>query len=75
MTSDLLIAIVPAVITGLITFAGVFLSNNKHDAVIDTKLETLTLEVRKHNNFAEKIPVIENKLHNIEEKVNHFHKI
>lgn len=31
-------------------------------AVTDTKLESLTLEVRKHNNFAERIPVIEEKI-------------
>lgn len=28
-------------------------------AVTDTKIDTLTAEVRKHNNFAEKIPVLE----------------
>lgn len=31
-------------------------------AVTDTKLENLTAEVRKHNNFAEKIPVLEEKI-------------
>lgn len=72
---DFLISVAPAVITGVITLIGVILTNGKHDAVIDTKLETLTFEVRKHNNFAEKIPVIENRVKNIEEKVNHFHKI
>lgn len=34
----------------------------KAQAVTDTKLETLTNEVRKHNNFAEKIPVLEEKI-------------
>ncbi len=34
----------------------------KAQAVTDTKLETLTAEVRKHNGFAEKIPVIEEKI-------------
>ena len=34
----------------------------KAQAVTDTKLQTLTDEVRKHNNFAEKIPVIEEKI-------------
>lgn len=35
-----------------------------HEAqsVTDTKLEELTREVRKHNGFAEKIPVIEEKI-------------
>jgi len=31
----------------------------KYQAVTDTKLEELTREVRKHNGFAEKIPLIE----------------
>lgn len=75
MSESLLVAIIPAVITGAITLLGVILTNGKHDAVIDTKLEELTREVRKHNNFAERVPVIENKLNNIEEKVNFFHKI
>lgn len=34
----------------------------KAQAVTDTKLENLTAEVRKHNNFAEKIPVMEEKI-------------
>ena len=31
-------------------------------AVTDTKLESLTMEVRKHNGFAERIPVLEEKI-------------
>ena len=34
----------------------------KSQAVTDTKLENLTIEVRKHNAFAERIPVIEEKI-------------
>ena len=34
----------------------------KAQAVTDTKLENLTAEVRKHNNFAERVPVIEEKI-------------
>lgn len=34
----------------------------KAQAITDTKLENLTAEVRKHNNFAEKIPVLEEKV-------------
>lgn len=34
----------------------------KAQAVTDTKLETLTAEVRKHNGFAERIPVLEEKI-------------
>lgn len=34
----------------------------KAQAVTDTKLDELTREVRRHNNFAEKIPVLEEKI-------------
>lgn len=34
----------------------------KWQAVTDTKLEELTREVRKHNNFAERLPVLEEKM-------------
>ena len=34
----------------------------RHQAVTDTKLEELTREVRRHNDFAERIPVLEEKI-------------
>lgn len=34
----------------------------KHQAVTDTKIEELTREVRKHNNFAERVPVMEEQI-------------
>lgn len=49
-----------AIIVGVLTLIGVLASNNAHDAVIDSKLEELTREVREHNDFAKKIPVIQN---------------
>ena len=41
------------------TLIGVLIANSRSQAVTDTKLEELTREVRKHNGFAEKIPVIQ----------------
>lgn len=35
---------------------------SQHMAITDTKLEELTREVRKHNNFAERVPVMEEKI-------------
>lgn len=49
-----------AVIVGVLTLIGVLVSNSAHDAVIDQKIEELTREVRAHNDFASRIPVIEN---------------
>lgn len=52
--------VIIACITGAITLIGVIVSNNAHDAVTDAKIEELTREVREHNDFARKIPVIQN---------------
>ena len=45
-----------------VTLAGVLIANGRSQAVTDTKLEELTREVRKHNHFAERIPVIEERI-------------
>lgn len=55
-------ALIAAVISGVVTLAGVLIANSKAQAVTDVKIEELTREVRKHNSFAEKIPVIEEQL-------------
>ena len=39
-------------------------------AVTDTKIDNLTKEVSKHNNFGQRIPVIETKVENLEHRVN-----
>lgn len=75
MSESLLIAVIPSVITGALTVLGVVVSNKTSQAVTDTKIEELTREVREHNNFAKRMPVVEEKIANIEEKVNHFHNI
>ena len=59
-------AIIVAIISSLVTLAGVLISNGKNAAVTETKIEELTREVREHNNFARRMPVVENKIENIE---------
>lgn len=54
--------IIVALITGGVTLAGVLISNQKSQAVTDTKLEELTREVREHNNFARRVPVLEEQM-------------
>ena len=54
--------IIVALITGGITLAGVLISNQKAQAVTDTRLEELTREVREHNNFARRVPVLEEQM-------------
>lgn len=75
MDIEILIPVFTSIITGVLTLLGVLASNSKKQAVTDTKLEDLTREVRKHNGFAERIPVIEHNIKNLEEKVNYFHKV
>ena len=66
-------AIIIAIITGGLSLIGVIVSNNrtaqsmdakldKQQAVTETKLEELTREVRMHNNFAQRIPVLEEQM-------------
>ena len=55
-------AIICSLITGGLTFLGVLISNNKNQAVTDTKIEELTREVRAHNNFAQRVPVLEEQI-------------
>ena len=66
-------AIIVAIITGGLSLIGSIVSNNrtaqsmdakldKQQAVTETKLEELTREVRAHNNFAQRIPVLEEQI-------------
>ena len=66
--------IIIAIITGAITLIGVLISNNAHDAVTDEKIEELTREVREHNNFARRIPVIENDIKTLYKRVDDISK-
>ena len=66
-------AIIVALITGGLALLGTIITNNrnareldhkldKKQAVTDAKLEELTREVREHNNFARRVPVLEEKM-------------
>lgn len=60
--NDIWAQLIIGVLTAGGTILGVISANNKHDAVVDVKLDALTDEVRKHNNFAQRIPVIEEQI-------------
>ena len=62
-------AIIVAIITGGFTLLGVLISNSKKDGVVEERLNELTREVREHNNFARRIPVVENEIDNIKEEI------
>ena len=66
-------AIIVSIISGIFTLAGTIISvvvgfskaSQKaaiQQAITDTKLEELTREVRRHNNFAERLPVLEEQI-------------
>ena len=52
-------SILSALIAGTVTLIGVLIANSRSQAVTDTKLEELTREVREHNNFARRVPILE----------------
>ena len=54
--------IICALITGGLTLMGVLIANGKQQAITDTKLDELTREVREHNSFAQRVPVIEEQI-------------
>ncbi len=73
-------SIIVAIISGLVTligtiitvFAGLKTSAQKaaiQQAITDTKLDELTREVRKHNNFAERLPVVEEQIKVINHRI------
>lgn len=47
----------------------------KSQAVTDTKLDELTREVRKHNNFAERVPVIEEQIKSANHRIEDLEKL
>lgn len=70
-------AIIVALASGGITLVGVLIANSKTQAVMDTKLEELTREVREHNNFAKRMPVVEEQIKVINHRISdleEFHK-
>ena len=80
--------IIAAIITGVLALAGVIISNVSSNrrveaslktaqAVTDTKIVELTREVREHNNFAKRMPIVENEIKHINSeitKLNSYHQ-
>jgi TolA-binding protein len=75
-----LIAAGSSIVVGLLSFAGVVVTNNKSNnkmhaemktaqAVTDERINELTREVRSHNNFAQRMPVVEAEIHRINGRI------
>ena len=79
-------SIIVSIITGLFTVVGTIItclatSKKTHtqmevnQAIYETKIEELTREVREHNGFAKRMPVVENRLDTIEKKIDRLEHV
>lgn len=78
-------AIIVALITGGLSFLAIIYQSNKNadkmmaalrtsQAVTDTKIDELTREVREHNNFARRMPVVEEQIKTINQRLDGLEK-
>jgi len=67
--SDAWISVIGSAIAAALTLIGVLSSNSRAQAVTDTKLEELTREVREHNGFARRMPVVEEQIRVINHRI------
>lgn len=70
-------SIIVALITGSMTLIGVLIASNKQQAITDTKLDELTREVREHNDFARRVPILEEQMKVVNHRVSdleEYHK-
>jgi hypothetical protein len=78
-------AVIVALITGGLSVLGVIISNigsnrkiedalSTSQAVTDCKIEELTREVREHNNFARRMPVVEQQIADIKKDIDELRK-
>lgn len=93
MNENVVVALISAggaILVGILSFVGVVMTNRKASeemqhklevaqAVTDTKIEELTREVREHNNFARRMPVVEEQMkvanHRIEDLETEVHEV
>ncbi|MBR3641718.1 MAG: hypothetical protein IKN53_06810 [Oscillibacter sp.] len=61
--------IIAAAVTGFVTLTGVLIANRTAQAVTDEKIGELTREVREHNNFARRVPVVEEQIRGMERRI------
>lgn len=70
-------SIIVALITGSMTLIGVLIASNKQQAVTDIKLDELTREVREHNDFARRVPILEEQMKVVNNRISdleEYHK-
>lgn len=62
-------SVIVALISSAVTIIGVIMANSKSLAVINNEIKHLTEEVKKHNNFAQRMPVMEIQLEELTKRV------
>jgi hypothetical protein len=67
-------AILVAIITSAVTLFGVILANSKAAAVTNNEIKHLAEEVKKHNNFAQRMPIVEVQLEELIKRVETLEK-
>lgn len=79
MQQEILVSLISGGVAIFSCFISSFIASNKAlsyiektQAVTDTKLEELTREVRRHNNFAERMPVVEEQVKVINHRINNI---
>ena len=81
---EAIIAAGASVVVGVLSLVGVIITNHNSNKKIESQLSTaqalqsykideLTREVREHNNFAKRMPVVETEVKWIKEKMEYFH--
>ena len=79
-------AVIVALITGVCALVGSYITGEVtsrksakqmeiSQAVTDTKIDELTREVRKHNGFAERMPVVEQQILEINRRIDEYHHL
>ena len=83
---EALIAAGASIVVGVLSLVGVIITNNNSNkkieqklttaqAVTDCKIDMLTSEVREHNNFARRMPVVEEQIKVINHRIQDLEKV
>ena len=68
------LSLIGTIITVLSTYKKTAMEIKVNQAVTDTKIDELTREVRLHNNFAQRLPVVEEQIKNLDGRVDNIEK-
>lgn len=67
--SETMIALLSAIITGLLSLAGVWISNHKNQVLISYRIDKLEETVNRHNQVADRVTALEGKIAAVQENL------